>query len=109
MEEIKQTIIEHDGQSYMLKFSLDAIDKIETVAKRSMLEIINNSGGYPKINEMRAMFVFGLLKADTQTLQSQPIAISIFNTILKEKGYQHISMLITEAIQRDCGFFFQNA
>lgn len=109
MEETKQTLIEHDGQSYMLKFSLDAIDKIETVTKRSILEIIHNSGGFPKVNEMRAMFVFGLLKADTQTLQSQPIAISIFNAILKEKGYNHISMLLTEAIQRDCDFFFQNA
>lgn len=94
-----------EGKPYNLRYTLNAIDAIETtLGGKSILEYIGRES-LPALSVLRSWFVFALTDADGASVPIEK-GVDIFNKALEELGYKAVYELCATIFQKDCGFFF---
>ena len=100
-------MFEVDGVVYTLKYNLQKLKTVETVAGASILgEIAKNNGVLP-LNLLEQLFSFGLVEEKTNKAVPQKQAIEMFEKVVEKNGFLTVNMMIVEKLQADLGFMFR--
>lgn len=100
----KETIV-YNEKHYELKYSERTIETIEAVTKRGFMDTIANSNGLLSLSSLRQYFVQALYAVDGGKMSPEH-ATSVYEAVLREKGFGYVNQLVIVTIQRDCPFFF---
>ncbi len=103
---MENEIIIIDDKQYNLKLSETAIEVVEKMTGKPVMAQLAQSDGFLSLNFLRQCFAQGTHATEGGKLPPDH-ALKIFEAVLKDKGYAFVNMLIVNAIQRDCPFFFQ--
>ena len=99
--------VQIQGREYDFKYTDRRIEIIErTTGKPLMANLIQNQGML-SIADMRVAFVQGLKEIDSGHYIPQKMGEEAFKETLETVGYVPLMTMIYEALERDCGFFFQ--
>lgn len=102
----EERYMEIEGEQYELRFNDRRIDIIEKMIGGSVIGAI--STGFAKQFDLRVIFSQGLKKVDGPYAQ-QKFAEEAFKVIRDEYGYEALILMISDALERDCGFFFRES
>lgn len=98
--------MEIEGEQYELRFNDRRIDIIEKMIGGSIIGAV--STGFVKQFDLRVIFSQGLKKVDGP-YAPQKFAEDAFKSIRDEYGYEALILMISDALERDCGFFFRES
>lgn len=99
-------MIEYEGKSYELKFSLKRISIIENALKKPIMSMLQN--GFMTISELSTCVAYGMIEEGADAYVNPKKALEIVNDILNEDGsYFNMSDELADALERDCPFFFR--
>lgn len=103
-EENKATF-DVDGESYEVGFNMKRIEMYESGHKPLMASFAQNGGTF-SVAELKALCAYGLKKeggAYVNPKKGQEMA----EGLIEANGYFEVYGAVTEALERDCGFFFK--
>ena len=99
-------MLEINGKTYELKYTVGRIRMIEDTLGISLMSTMVNSKGMLSISQLCNFIAFGL-KENGKDYVDFNKGMKIADELLEKKGYANITTTVIEAIQRDCPFFFQ--
>ena len=99
-------MLEIDGKTYELKYTVGRIRMIEDTLGISLMSTMVNSKGMLTISQLCNFIAFGLKEAGKDYIDFNE-GMKIADKLLEEKGYVNLNVMVIEAVQRDCPFFFQ--
>lgn len=100
------TMFEYNGVNYKLRYDIDRIQIIETLIKKPLVAVMQQ--GALSINELMILISYGAIKENANAYEPPKKAMLMVKEMLREAGsYGTLSDLVSEALERDCPFFFQ--
>lgn len=100
-------MVEINGKSYELKYSLQRVELIENATGTSIMAMFQKNNGLMSINELKIYFGYGLKEEGSDIFVNPKKAIDIAEELIEKEGYTEVVTNIMNALQRDCPFFFQ--
>ena len=102
---MEENVIIHDDVEYELRYNVKRIQMIEQVTKKPMMVMIMNQ--HLSLTDLNACVAYGLVKKGSYSHELPKKGVEIFDKIIEEDGaYFKLSNLVSDALERDCGFFF---
>lgn len=98
--------LEVDGKDYTLKYSMKRIEMIENATGKPVMAGLQKDKGMLSITDLKIYLAFGMIDNEGIFIpikKGQEYAHELIETA----GYLTINMLVLEAVQRDCPFFFR--
>jgi len=100
-------MFEVDGVIYTLKYNLQKLKTVETVAGASILGEIAKHNGVLPLNLLEQLLSFGLVEEKTNNAVPQKQAIEMFEKVAEKNGFLTVNMVVVEKLQADLGFMFR--
>ena len=100
-------MLEINGKTYELKYNVGRIRIIEDTLGISLMETMVNSKGILSISKLCNFIAFGLKEKGKEGYIDFNEGMKIADELLEKKGYTNLNLMVIEAVQRDCPFFFQ--
>lgn len=95
-----------NGKQYDFKFSIARVQMIEKACGAGLMETLVRSNGMLPVQMLLSCVAFGLLGEDGIYIAAKH-GMEQAERMVEERGYQTVDMLVVDALQRDCPFFFQ--
>lgn len=95
-----------NGKQYDLKFSIARVQMVEKACGVGIMETLVRSNGMLPMQMLLSCIAFGLLGEDGVYIAVK-IGMEHAQSMVEEQGYQKVDMMVVDALQRDCPFFFQ--
>ena len=106
-EEKKYDTFTVDDKSYIIKFNEKRIELYEA-SHKSIMASFYKDGGMLKVGDLKSLVSYGLcLEGGTWVNPKQ--GLNMASDLLQENGYSALLEAVIDALQRDCGFLFQEA
>lgn len=102
-------MFEFKGKSYEFKYNLKRVELIEANINEPLLAVLQKNRGYLSVNHLKMCFSLGLKEAGSDSFVPPKIGQELAEEMIEANGYETVDMLVIEAIQRDCPFFFPAA
>lgn len=102
-------MIELEGKEHELKYNLKRVELIEATTGEPLMASIQKNRGYLSIQHLKIYFALGLKEADSELFVPQKKGQGFAEDLIENEGYEKTNMLVIEALQRDCPFFFPAA
>lgn len=99
-------MFEFNEIKYELEYSLNRMEKIETLTGKATVPLIQETGGYFPIGVLKQYFGLGLKKSGADTYLDLQTAYNLFPEVVKKMGYAKVCELVLEALSKDCPFLF---
>ena len=100
------TTFEVDGVSYDIHFNLDSEEKFEDIRNKTMIEAVTQASTFIMVKDIKAFFVVGLYYASGGRIPPMQVN-AIASKLIEAKGPGFFTMVIIEALERDCAFLLQ--
>lgn len=100
-------MIEIDGKTYELEYSIKRIKLIEAVLQNSLMGLLQKSGGTLAIHELCVAFAYGLKDTATGNFVPPQTGIGFAERLIQENGLAQLTVDVVGKIQEDCPFFFR--
>lgn len=99
-------MIEYNGTNYELRYSIKRIEMIEKATDKSLISIMKS--GAPTLFDLCACIAYGLKIEGASGYISPQQGMEIAENKLKEGAgsYELLAGEVSEAVERDCPFFF---
>lgn len=95
------------GKSYVIHYTQKRIELYEQGHKPVMAAFVQNGGAF-SIDELKWLLAYGLcLEGGTFVLPKRGAEMA--NGLINANGYLAVFEKVSDALQRDCGFFFKGA
>lgn len=99
-------MLEYNGNTYELKYSIKRIEIIENAMKKPLMSVILK--GQLSITELKCMIAYAAKKEGADAFMNPKVGMEMVEHLLEEPGgYVKLSEYVAECIERDCPFFFQ--
>ena len=99
---MEEKMLEIAGKAYELTYSLKRIEMIEAATGKPLMAELKGNGGFLSISTLKMYFAYALKCQDDNNY------VKIKEGIEDETaGYVSLNVMVLEALQRDCPFFFQ--
>lgn len=95
-----------NGKEYDLKFNIARVQLIEKACGAGVMETLVRSNGMMPLQLLLSCVAFGLLGEDGIYIAVKH-GMEHAQRMVEEQGYQAVDMMVVDALQRDCPFFFQ--
>lgn len=99
-----EPIFEIDGKSYELHFTIDSVDKFETLTNQSIGDAFRHT--FMKVGDIESFFAVGLFYVNGGAIPPQQ-AVEVAKEAIKTRGLVEVTSAIDSALSRDCGFLIQ--
>lgn len=99
-------MLEINGKTYELKYTVGRVRMIEDTLGISLMSTMVNANGMLSISQLCNFIAFGL-KENGKDYVNFNKGMKIADELLEKKGYANLNVMVIEAVQRDCPFFFQ--
>lgn len=99
-------MLEINGKTYELKYTTGRVRMIEDTLGISLMATMVNSKGMLTISQLCNFIAFGLKEAGGGYIDVNT-GLKTADKLLEEKGYVNLNVMVIEAIEKDCPFFFQ--
>ncbi|MBU9728038.1 hypothetical protein [Diplocloster modestus] len=99
-------MIEIDGKEYELKYNLRRVELIENTTEEPLMALLRKNKGYLSLQNLKVCFSFGLKEAGSDVFVPVKKGQEFAEKLIEDEGYDNVDMLVVEALQRDCPFFF---
>lgn len=96
-----------DGDNLELRFNMNKVKTVEAMLKISIMAELRNTQGVLSFQVLEALFSVGLFNTSKETTVAGKKAQDIFETLLREEGYNDIAAAIVTKLQEDLGFLFR--
>lgn len=102
---IEDNVIVHGEKEYELRYNVKRIQMIEQATKKPMMVMISNQ--FLSLSDLSACVAYGLVKKGSYSHELPKKGLEIFEELIEADGsYYKLSNLVSDALERDCGFFF---
>ncbi len=98
--------MELKGQTYELRYDMNAIEVIEEATGTPLMVNLGKNSALISLRDLKLFVAYGLKDSDGSAVEQEK-AIDIASKLIQEKGYTEICTWVYSAIERDCPFFFQ--
>lgn len=95
----------HGDNEYEITYNIARIKMYERGRKPIMSTFIQNGGSF-SFEELADLIAAGLKVVDGNFV-SPKLGVKIADELIAEEGYLPMYQEVTEALERDCGFFFK--
>lgn len=99
-------MFEFEGKEYTLKFNMKRIELIEERTEMPTIANIRRTGGCLGLADLKTYFAMGLKEPGADSFVMPRPAYEIAEKMIEEQGYAKVLEIVTEALERDCPFFF---
>lgn len=99
------TTFEVEGKTYDIHYSFKRIEMYEASHRPVMASFAQNGGSF-SLGELRDLVAYGI-KLEGGGYISPQQGREIGEKLIDENGYLAVFQTVTEALERDCGFFFK--
>lgn len=99
-------MIEFDGIKYTLRFSQRRIEMIESVTNMPTMAELNRTRGFLSLSSLKTYFAYALKIEDGEGYVNVKKGMDICAKLIDDMGYEEVCMIVLEALERDCPFFF---
>lgn len=99
---------EANGKTYTIGYNLGRVEMLEDELGGSMLAEFVDSNGMLPISKLSKFFSYGLREKGGAYVNPGEAA-GMFPEVLQENGFNAVLGAISEAMERDCAFFFMTA
>lgn len=96
---------EVNGKPYFIRYNQARIGMYERTNKPVVATFIQNGGGF-SIDELKSITAYGISTESGAYIEIKR-AREIAQELLEENGYTALLELVSDALQRDCGFLFK--
>lgn len=96
-----------DNEEYELTYSQKRIELAENELDKSTLLIFQKT--MFSLRELKTYIAYGLRKVGAQAYINPAKGRELADKLIETEGYAALVEAVAEAIERDCGFFFQGA
>ena len=100
-------MLDINGKTYELKYTVGRIRMIEDTLGISLMATMVNANGMLSISQLCNFIAFGLKEKGKEGYVDFNEGMKIADELLEKKGYANLNVMVIEAVQRDCPFFFQ--
>ena len=100
------TTFEVNGVSYDIHFNLESEEMFEDLRGKTMIDAVTKASNFIMVKDIKAFFVVGLYYANGGRIPPSQVN-SIASKLIEDKGPIFFTMVVIEALERDCGFLFQ--
>ena len=94
-----------DNEDYEIVFSQKRIELAENELDKPTLSILQKY--VFSLKELKTYVAYGLKKVGSQAYLNPVKGKELAGRLVESEGYGPLTSVVTEAIERDCGFFFQ--
>lgn len=102
----EKKIITYGEDNYELKYNEKTIETVETITGKGFMQSVSEANALFSLVQLRAYFTNALYKVGGGRV-SPDQASEVFSSVLNDKGFAYVNMLVIYQIQHDCPFFFQ--
>ena len=96
-----------EDKEYNIEFTQNRIEAIENNLNRSTLDIMYRSNGLMTLKELKTFAGYGLKRTGATAFVNPAQGLKIAEKLLEVNGYTKLLEEVTNAVERDCGFFFR--
>lgn len=100
-------MFEVDGDKLDLRFNMNKIKTVEAMHKVSVMNELRNTQGLLSFNVLEALFTVGLYNTTQEQAVNGKKAQDIFETLLRNEGYESVAAAVVTKLQEDLGFLFR--
>lgn len=100
-------MFEVDGDTLELRFNMQKIKGVEAMLKVSIMNELRNTQGMLSFQVLEALFTVGLFNTTQEKTVAGKKAQDIFESLLREEGYEHVAAAVVTKLQDDLGFLFR--
>lgn len=97
---------EADGKSYEVAYTMKRIEMYENSGHKPVMASLTQNGGTFSISELKALCAYGL-KLEGGAYVNPKKGQEMAEGLIEANGYIEVYGAVTEALERDCGFFFK--
>lgn len=98
---------EVDGKEYELKYNSKRTDMIESVTKTPLMTTITQNNGTMSRMDLVNYMAYGIKESGSDIFVLPKTGRELADRLILEEGYAKCLGRVLDALQRDCGFFFQ--
>ena len=100
------TTFEVDGVSYEIHFNINSEETFEDLRNKTMIDAVTGASNFIMVNDIKAFFVVGLYYSEGGRIPPAQIN-AIASKLIEDKGPVFFTLVIVEALERDCGFLLR--
>ena len=100
-------MFEVKGKQYDLKFNLKRIELIENAINGSLVAVLASTNGMLPIGALKATLAYTMKETGSDSFVSFKQGQEMAESLIEANGYTSVVTEVIEAVQRDCGFLFQ--
>lgn len=100
-------MIEFDGKSYELKYSLKRIEMIEAATGTPIMAEINKHQAMLSLSALKIYFAYGLKEEGADAFVPPKEGMQKAEALIESEGYLAVCGSVLETLERDCPFFFR--
>jgi hypothetical protein len=106
---MEEKMLEIAGKAYELTYSLKRIEMIEAATGKPLMAELKGNGGFLSISTLKMYFAYALKCQDDNNYVKIKEGIELAEKLIEDEtaGYVSLNVMVLEALQRDCPFFFQ--
>nr|DAF98393.1 MAG TPA: tail assembly chaperone protein [Siphoviridae sp. ctnNB1] len=102
-------MLEFEGVRYTLRFSQKRIEMIEAVTNMPTMAELSRTKGFLSLSALKTYFAYALKYQDEESgggYVNVKKGMDICTKLIDGEGYEAVCMLVLEALERGCPFFF---
>ena len=100
-------MIEYNGKEYELKYNLKRVAVIENATGEGLMSLLVKNKGFLSIQHLMTYFSLALKEVGADAFVKPKEGKEMAEALIESEGYEMVNLLVIEALQRDCPFFFQ--
>lgn len=100
-------MFEVDGDKLDLRFNMNKIKTVEAMHKISIMNELRNTQGLLSFHLLEALFTVGLYNVTQEQNVNGKKAQDVFETLLRNEGYETVAAAVVTKLQEDMGFLFR--
>ena len=100
-------MFEVDGDNLDLRFNMQKVKTVEAMLKISIMNELRNTQGMLSFQVLEALFTVGLYNDTQEKTVAGKKAQDIFESLLRQEGYENIAAAVVTKLQEDLGFLFR--
>lgn len=98
-------MFEINGNTYDLRYTIKRLEMIEKVNGVGVVSSLSQNNGMLSITELKNFLGYGLINDKGNYISPQQ-GIEYAEALIQSEGYVKVSIVVVEAIERDCSFLF---
>lgn len=99
-------MFEFNGKQYELKYNLKRVELIESAMGEPLMAVLQKNRGYLSVGQLKVSISLALKEAGSDTFIPPKTGQELAEQMIETQGYETVDMLVVDAVQRDCPFFF---